>query len=68
MDEFQLKQIVTEAVAKHAKPGQAGSKPAAIAVDNTLTLGVESTEEVKKLIHEEAASQGLKFVAPVPPP
>ena len=68
MDKFQLKQIVTEAIAKHATPGQPGADPTAIAAEIAQTHGLENSDEVEKMIHEEAANQGLKFAKPVPPP
>ena len=67
MDQFQLKQIVDEAMPKYAAPGQPGIDPAAIAADIAQTHGLENTEEIEKMIHDEATSQGLKFVKPVPP-
>ena len=67
MDQFQLKQIVTETIAKHAKPGQPGTDPAAIAAEIAQTHGLDNSEEIEQMIHEEAASQGLKVVKPVPP-
>ena len=67
MDQFQLKQIVSEAIAKHAKPGQPGSDPAALASEIAREHHLEDTAEIEKMIHDMAAEKGLKFVRPIPP-
>lgn len=67
MDQFQLKQIVDEAITKHASPGRPGVNASEIAAEIAQAHSLDNTEEVEKMIHEEAANQGLKFVKSVPP-
>ena len=64
MDQFQLKQFVDEAIAKHVAPGQPRFDPEAIAAEIAQTHRLESTEEVEKMIQQEAINLGLKFGKP----